>query len=75
MEKNHVQGFEQVIIDYAKAENLTPSQAMSSCQTALLNVAGWICACYGYSNDEYEAFMKQYADEVNKAVERSFRKE
>ncbi len=75
MENNHVKGFEQVIIDYAKAKNLTPSQTLSDCQTALLNIAGWICECYEYPNAEYEKFMREYAASVKEAVERRFGKE
>lgn len=69
-----MKGFEQVIIDYAKANDLTPRQTLSDCQTALLNIAGWICACYKYPNEEYEKFMREYAGNIKKAVERRFRK-
>lgn len=75
MKKNHVKGFEQVIIDYAKKEDLSGSTTLSDCQTALLNIAGLICECYGYSNDEYEEFMRQYVANVQEAVDRRFRKE
>lgn len=75
MEKDHVKGFEQVIIDYAKENNLAPDTTLSKCQTALLNVAGWICECLGYDHDDYEAFMKEYAANVTEAIDRRFRKE
>ena len=66
---------EQLIIDFAKRKNMSPDQMMSKFQTALLNIAGWICECYQYSNDEYEAFMKEYANNVSESIERRFRKE
>lgn len=75
MEESKVKECEQVIIDFAKKENMSPDQMMSDFQTALLNIAGWICECYRYSNDQYEAFMKEYAANVTAAVERRFRKE
>ena len=75
MKKDHVKGFEQVIIDYAKENDLSPDTAMSKCQTALLNIAGWICKCYGYSNKEYEEFMREYAVNVAAAINSRFRKE
>lgn len=75
MGKNLVKKCEQSMIDFAKKENMSPNDMMSNFQTALLNIAGWICECYEYSNDEYERFMRQYAANVQEAVERRFRKE
>lgn len=75
MKNNHVKGFEQVIIDYAKAKNLMLDQMLSDCQTALLNIAGWICEFYKYSNEEYEKFMREYAANVKEDIEYRFRKE
>lgn len=75
MEKDHVKGFEQVIIDYAKENNLAPDTMMSKCQTALLNIAEWICECLGYESKEHEEFMREYAANVAAAIDRRFRKE
>lgn len=66
---------QQVMIDFAKEKNMSPNDMMSDFQTALLNIAGWICECYGYSKDEYEEFMRQYAANVQEAIESRLRKE
>lgn len=66
---------EQLMIDFAKKKDLSPNDMLSGFQTALLNVAGWICSVYKYSDKEYESFMKKYADEISEAVENKFRKE
>lgn len=63
------------MIDFAKEKNLSPGEMLSSFQTALLNVAGWICKCYQYTDEEYEKFMKEYADNVRESVEHRLRKE
>lgn len=75
METNLVKECEQLMIDFAKKKDMSPRDMMSDFQTALLNIAGWICECYEYSNDEYEAFMRQYAANVQESVERRFKKE
>lgn len=69
-----VERCEGLIIDFAKRENLSPDQMLSEFQTALLNIAGWICRCYQYSDEEYEKFMKEYADNIRKSVEQRFKK-
>ena len=66
---------EQLMIDFAKEKNMSPDQMLSKFQTALLNIAGWLCECYGYSNDQYEAYMKEYAESLENAIEQRFRKE
>lgn len=66
---------ERLMIDFAKEKDMSPEDMMDSFQTALLNIAGWICECYKYSNKEYEKFMKEYADNISIAVNRRFRKE
>ena len=75
MKNDHVKGFEQVIIDYAKANNLTPSEMLSDCQTALLNVAGWLSECYQLTEQEFETFMMDYAATVKAAIDCMFGKE
>lgn len=75
MENNLVKECEQLMIDFAKKKNMSPDLMLSDFQTALLNIAGWICQCYQYSDDQYEAFMKEYASNVVSAVEYRFRKE
>lgn len=70
--KEKLKECESLIIDFAKRENLSPSDMLNSFQTALLNVAGWICECYGYSNDEYEKFMYDYVDQIKRSVDRRF---
>lgn len=75
MENDVVKRCEQSMIDFAKQENMSPDSMVSNFQTALLNIAGWICECYGMSNEEYEKFMWQYVDNVKEAVELRFRKE
>lgn len=70
----NVKECEQVIINFAKEKNMSPDAMMSDFQTALLNIAGWICECYKYSDDEYEKFMREYADNVRIAVEDRFKK-
>lgn len=75
MENNLVKECEQLMIDFAKKKNMSPDQMISDFQTALLNIAGWVCKCYEYTDDEYETFMKEYAGNVAAAVERRFRKE
>lgn len=62
------------MIDFAKKENMSPDSMVSNFQTALLNIAGWICKYYGMSSEEYEKFMWQYVDNVKEAVELRFRK-
>lgn len=66
---------EESILDFAKRKNMSPDQTLSKFQTALLNIAGWICDCYRYSEEEYEEFMRDYVNNVAAAVERRFRKE
>lgn len=66
---------EQLMIDFAKEKNMSPDDMISKFQMALLNIAGWICKCYKYTDDEYEAFMREYADNVTKAIDRGLRKE
>lgn len=76
MNKNlEIKEYEQIIIDYAKEKNLDPQLMLSAAQTALLNIAGWICECFRYSNDEYEKFMRDYANNVVESVNNRFRKE
>ncbi len=66
---------EQLMIDFAKKKNMSPDVMISNFQMALLNIAGWICRCYQYTDDKYEAFMRQYADNVVEAIDQRFRKE
>lgn len=66
---------EQLMIDFAKERNFTPEEMLTSFQTALLNIAGWVCTCMGYPDDEYERFMMDYVNELKKSVEQRFRKE
>lgn len=72
--EGNVKGCEQVMINFAKKKNMSPDAMLSNFQTALLNIAGWICRCYEYSDDEYEEFMKGYADNIRIAVENRFKK-
>lgn len=65
---------EQLMIDFAKRENLSPQEMLSGFQTALLNIAGWVCQCYGYSDEEYEKFMMEYVDNVRESVEFRFKR-
>lgn len=66
---------EQLMIDFAKKKNMSPSEMLSEFQTALLNIAGWVCRCYQYTDEEYEAFMREYANNVVESIEFRFRKE
>lgn len=75
MKKSKVKECEQVILDFAVKENMSPDQMVSDFQTALLNMAGWVCQCYQYTEDEYEAFMKEFAAKITASVEQRFRKE
>lgn len=72
---NFIKECEQLMIDFAKEKNMSPSGMLSDFQTALLNIAGWVCECLNYSNDECEQFMREYADNIKASVDRRFRKE
>ena len=73
--ENIVKECEKLMIDFAMEKNLRPGEVLSNFQTALLNIAGWICGCYKYTNEEYEQFMYEYADNVKASVDSRFRKE
>lgn len=75
MKEELVKECEQLMIDFAKEKNMSADVMMSNFQTALLNIAGWICRYYQYTDDEYEAFMRQYADNVVESIDSRFRKE
>ena len=75
MKNNLLFECEQSIIDFAKKKDMSPSQMLSIFQTALLNVAGWVCQCYQYTNEEYEKFMRDYANNVTASIEGRFKKE
>lgn len=70
--RKKIKACESLIIDFAKKENFSPKDTLDNFQTALLNIAGWICKCYGYSNAEYEKFMYDYVDQIKEAVDRRF---
>lgn len=70
-----LQECEQLIIDFAQKRNMSPSDMLSKFQMALLDVARWVCEYYQYTDEEYESFMRGYANNITDAINRRFRKE
>lgn len=66
---------EQLMIDFGKKKNMSPDDMISKFQMALINIAGWICECYQYTDDECKAIMREYADNVARSIESRFGKD